>query len=99
VDDNVKLPQKFISYYDLDHAGADPYPFMIITMGSATHGWEAEFQQIASDDELRKFLAKEMHAAILFAALRSLHPVRFKDYYMYIPVKERFFEVIVPFDG
>jgi hypothetical protein len=89
---------KFVGYQDLE-GGADPYPFMVIEMGQADGHWEAHVHNIASDDELKQFLVVHSCAPVVFAALKMLHPVRFRGSYMYIPVKSNFFEVLVPFDG
>ncbi len=77
-----------------------PYPFVVITM-AATPGesWESFVYDIANDDDLQRLADRDVHPSVVFAALKSLYPVRLGENYMCVPVKKQFFEVVVPFSS
>lgn len=77
----------------------DPYPFVVITMAAAPgESWESFVYDVANDDDLQQLADRDIHPSIVFAALKSLYPVRLGENYMCIPAKKQFFEVFAPFD-
>ena len=75
-----------------------PYPFLVVTMAASRQDvWESTVREVKDDRDLEELVSADFHAAVAFAVLKSLYPVRLSESYMYIPVKKQFFEVFFPF--